>query len=67
VLVQKATDRPVSFGDASRQLVEPIVPSTAVTSPALTTTNLASTTDMADDDFMTRAAFAATSGTAVHL
>jgi hypothetical protein len=53
VLVQKATDRPVSFGDASRQLVEPIVPSTAVTSPALTTTNLASTTDMADDDLMT--------------
>ena len=53
MLVQKATDRPVSFGDASRQLVEPIVPSTAVTSPALTTTNLASTTDMADDDLMT--------------
>jgi len=48
---------PVSFGDTSRQLVEAIVPAIPITSM----------TFMTDSDFMSRAAFAATSGTAVRL
>jgi hypothetical protein len=56
MLVQESTDRPITLGDASRQLVEAIVPTLPITSRR----------DTADDDLMTRAAFAATSGTAVH-
>jgi hypothetical protein len=56
MLVQESTDRPITLGDASRQLVEAIVPTLPTTSRRDTT----------DDDLVSGAAFAATSGTAVH-